>query len=1037
MKQASQSGNVKLSQIRLAARAAVLFFAFLLFGFFLAGCSGGGLAGDLISGRIGAEGRTATLRVTPAFTALDSEGGQVIVEISNAGEGEMKWSASLSADWAKIEGEAEGSGNGSLTIEFEPTRETEERTLTLTVTSAEASNSPETVEFTQAGAEPVPVLEVSARNYAIGAAGGTISVSVVNNGGGELDWSASLPSSPAWVRFMGRTTGLDDGTIQIQVDANASDEARSFELTVSAEGADQSPQTLHFTQAAPEGPGSDTEFEISASNYELSPDGGDLRVTVKAFDTIVWSAEFEQGVAWVGFAGRSSGTGNGTFTIRYEPNEGQSSRSFALTVTAEGADHSPQTLHFTQERRGLTQLSLWTATRNIGAGGERIEVHVRSTGEEQVAWTAEVNVNWARFGDAAVLEGRGAAVIRIDVGPNPGTERTFTLRLNALAAVDPAPIVFRQAERKMPDTGVPMPPPPPSWYSNDCQRQSPGFEEFGGWLAQEGHYHNVSDSRVWRHASAGSESNAATLRTFSDCTDGRRTWTVDIAIDESSDTPPEFADLPVGEDVRIVLLDTVVPAIGEHAQGARHADPAHLWRDVETGLYPAYTEDGTGGRFLHVQPLGDWGYGSSSNWQSQLDEWSRNGSDMSAWTDMAEAYGWRLPSIQERTCEGMRMLTDSETSLWLLVGGYTGTGAARSIHPDSAVCGDAMELCLFAPWSYDYEDSRGVAQSAAGTAVAAAQVAAALDNVLLLWPDYDLVDLRDLVLDCAVDMGEEGPDAMWGRGVLSFSCLFTPQGGLRDPRTGDVLSGGIQGPVAGYYGRAGNAPYLLGQSIRGIDRTGRDFAYPLMQWSHRENHALLAATADRDGSYGFSPMELGGRGLTGRSAQVLANRGFSARISASGNAFGAAAVWRRNGLLGPSGLWTFRGGLAVQQEGAGPLVGTGVFRAPSTLSSAFSIEFQHSLTSRLFLDVRGQYWMTLNNESRSLWAGTQLSELRASASLSLQLGRARTVLKAQYGGGLRGRLDVAGKSIDLMRRSARQLSLRLHVPLGRPQRGVR
>ena len=237
---------------------------------------------------------------------------------------------------------------------------------------------------------------------------------------------------------------------------------------------------------------------------------------------------------------------------------------------------------------------------------------------------------------------------------------------------------------------------------------------------------------------------------------------------------------------------------------------------------------------------------------------------------------------------------------------------------------------------------------------------------------------------------------MWGHGVLSFNCLFTPQSDLRDPRTGAILSGGIFGPLAGPYGGAEDAPSLAGVSISGVDRTGRSFTYPLMRWSYRENDALLAATAVPNNSDEISSWELGGFRARSRSATVLQEGGFSARIAASGDALGAVALWRAGGLLARSGLWTFRGGLALQPEGAGSLTGTGVFRPPSTLSSAFSAAFQHNFTPTLSLHVQGQYWMTLSTGTRSLWADAQLAEFRASASLHYRLGRARAILQAQY-----------------------------------------
>lgn len=921
-----------MNQALFPARATAVLAAFA---FSLSGCSGGGLAGDIITGRVIGGEDEARIRLAATSTRVEADGGEISVEISNIGEGQMNWSASVDSSWARIRGDASGEGPKTITLVFEANAQASERTVVLSVTSEEASNSPQTVAIAQTAAEPepepVPSLKASADSYTVSANGGRITVELVNEGGGELDWSAQLPSDASWVRLLGMSAGRGDGSIQIEVDTNPATERRSFQLTVTAEGAEQSPQTLHFSQ----------DYEAEQS------------------------------------------------------------------------------------------LTLRTDTRHIGAGGETVEVRLDASSGGLVYWVASLDVDWAHLEGATdgEIDGNGAAVIRIMVDANPGQERSFTLSVDATNARTPQPLVFRQAEVNRIEVVVPAPPPPPAWYANDCQRQTPGFEEFGGWLAERGHFLNVTDSRVWRHMTDGHESNDLTLRTFTDCTEDKRTLTTSILADAMLDEPVEFANLPVGADARIILLDTVIPTVGEHRNGARHEDPKHVWSDAGSGWYPTFTRSGAGATFLHLQPLGDWGYNNSSGWQSQTSEWNAAGSDMSAWTDTAREYGWRLPSIQERTGEGLRMLANADTSLWLLVGGYTGTGSGRRIHPNSAVCGEAKQLCLFAPWEYQYTDAENTIQIASGTAVAAAQVAAALDNVLLLWPDYDLLDLRDLVFGCAEDLGDEGPDAMWGRGALSFNCLFTAQGDLRDPRTNTILSGGIFGPIQGLGDWSAPPRSPTNVYVPGIDRTGREFSYPLLRWSYRENHALLVAAGMSGESHAasLSPAR------RSHGATLLQDGPFSARIAASGDALGAVAQWRAGGFLTDSGLWTLRGGLALQQEGAGSLRGERVFRAPATLSGTFSIAFQHNFMSRLSLHFQGNYWLTLDTRPRSLWAGAQLSELRASAAIAYESSAFKAVMQAQYGGGLSGRLDVAGRAIRLTPDSTRHLSLRIRIPFRVPQ----
>ena len=1008
----------------------------------------------------GAEPAEESVEISAAGYDVESDGGSVRVTVTAAAG--VQWTAAIgeSADWIHFSGPSSGTGNGSLTIRVQRNTTEETRSFALTVTAKDTEQSAQTLNFVQEASLPPQIaVTTDPADRSISHTGGTVRVDISNSGGGPLNWNASTDAG--WASVAGTPSGTNTGSVIVSVLDNQG-EARTFTLTVQAAGAENSPRTLRFTQAAaPERPRDSAR--IHANKYALSHMGETVTVNIDVTGgaELNWTAQIQQadstytvivqerdkeGVLtgqsieetrdrgeWVRMLGNSSGTGSGSLQMQVDANPVALRWSFSVQVKFPDAPELDQILHFSQDRDAQQHLTTWTASRHIGAGGESVEVHLNASSGGLVYWVAEVDMDWAHLEGAidGKTDGNGAAVIHIQVDANPGEERSFRLSVSSTDAVTPQPIVFRQGMAKEMEGGDPMPPTPPAWYGNDCQRQSSGFEEFGGWLAVRGHYLDVTDSRVWRHTTDGHDSNQGTMRAFNDCTENKRTLNTSILADALLDEPAEFANLPVSASARIVLLDIELPGVGEHTNGARHPDPEHVWSDAGSGWYPTYTKSGAGAKFLHLQPLGDWGYGSRSGWRSQLSAWNGAGSDMSAWADTAQEYGWRLPSIQERTGEGLRMLANADTSLWLLVGGYTGTGGGRRIHPNSAVCGEAKELCLFAPWEYPYTDEEGRDQTASGTTIAAAQVAAALDNVLLLWPDYDLLELRDLVLGCAEDLGEEGPDAMWGRGVLSFNCLFTAQGELRDPRTGSILSGGIYGPLSGISAGIQDAPVLAGGSIPGIDRTGRDFAYPAMRWTHRENHALLVATGNPSTSDAVSSLK--GFERTEGGSTVLHDSGrFSARFAAAGDAFGAAAQWRAGGFLSGWGLWTLRGGFALQPEGAGSLSGERVFRAPTTLSSAFSVSFQHSFTQNLSLHVQGQYWMTLNTGPRSLWTGAQLSELRASASIGYRSNRIRAVLQAQYQGGVSGRLDVAEQQIRLMPHTTRQLSLRVRIPMGNP-----
>ena len=527
-------------------------------------------------------------------------------------------------------------------------------------------------------------------------------------------------------------------------------------------------------------------------------------------DPPIEDATYDRGV-WVRILGPSRGGGDGTVQLQVDENDrgcfGNFRWGFHVTVSFPDAPELDQILYFSQDQdaRPIT-LTLWVPTLEISAGGETVEAHLTTPSSELIYWNVSVDESdgedWTDLQGPieGQIDGTGSAVIRVRVQPNAGAKRTFTLTVaspDAEVEVPRSEIIFTQAAAKSVAGGTPQP-PPLNGYSNPCQSGTPGFENWGGWLMRNGHYSTESEGRVWRYGA-----NSGALDALNDCTGNARTFTREITHESTMEdrNPEDFMDLLADADKRVILLDTRIPTIGEYADGARPADSSSGWGDDDgwhTNWFgEGYTDNSRQvsdkNKFLLVQPLGDWGYGSKELWDVQVEDWALNdmddetGTDMRGWEETARGNGWRLPSIQERTSEGEAAIRNHNSALWILIGGYSGSGATRQPHENSAVCGDMKDLCLFAPWSY-------TGNSEEGTVVAAAHTAALLDTFLLLWPDYDLLEMRNFVFECAEDMGEPGTDTRWGHGILNATCLFTPQGDLKDPRTGAIMSGGIYGP---------------------------------------------------------------------------------------------------------------------------------------------------------------------------------------------------------------------------------------------------
>ena len=323
--------------------------------------------------------------------------------------------------------------------------------------------------------------------------------------------------------------------------------------------------------------------------------------------------------------------------------------------------------------------------------------------------------------------------------------------------------------------------------------------------------------------------------------------------------------------------------------------------------------------------------------------------------------GVRTTNLQKP--EFQLALQHTDIALWIIVGGYLGEGTSRAPAAASNVCGEADPLCLFAPFSH---------AGRSGTSHATPQVSAALDTVWAVWPDMDILDLRNLAFDCAENMpardGNTSTDrtfsysngreftsttnTTWGHGILSLTCLFTPNGGLQNPTTGEAISGGIFGPLAGP---------VTGASITGVDYTGRDFGYGFARPVARENFALASLAvggrssasvngaqrsnlrpvqaSTRHQGVGYAQGAYGGRlWQSGALSVDLTAAGASGGFG--GGALGAAVAWQGRHL-------TLRGGIATQPEGVGSLTGSRAFRAPSTLSAALTAAYGGGAAARV------------------------------------------------------------------------------------------
>ena len=519
---------------------------------------------------------------------------------------------------------------------------------------------------------------------------------------------------------------------------------------------------------------------------------------------------------------------------------------------------------------------------------------------------------------------------------------------------------------------------------NGCRARTPGFNALAGWLSEDddhwGSNASRTESRVWIRDDwepdpdrPDSSHGKRVSQTFTDCTVALRDGFVQLG-DSSPDSVEEIKKkLTDDPPTRDLLISASASQAGEGG-----LDWFNLDNEIEQEV-------------MLIVSLGN-GNGNATS----LTECDDTGCSEYA------------TSLKEALNTG-----NVDSALWILVGGYTGEGDSRRPAParqdsagndipfsGSSTCGDTEALCLFAPWN---GSNGGI-----GTSHSTPQVSAALDTVWAVWPEMKILDLRNLAFDCAKNMGEKTnkstftysngnsidsyTNSTWGHGILSLECLFTPAGGLENPVTGDPISGGIYGPVAGP---------VTGASITGFDYTGRDFGYGFARPVVRPNYAL-AATANLRPAQAISRPGRPMAGAAAFSGSLWRSGAFGVDLTAAGNAIGAAAGWQ-------AGNWTLRGGLAFQPEGAGSLTGSRAFRAPATASAAITAAYAKGLRGGFSVHLQADHWRTLAAQGRSLWENAELSESRISAGLARRAGRHEVALQTVWQSGVRGALRVAGR----------------------------
>jgi hypothetical protein len=286
--------------------------------------------------------------VSFAATAGGGNPAQQNISIANNGGGTLNWTAGKTQSWLTLSGSS-GTAPSTLGLSVATGSLTAGTyTDTVTITSAGVSGSPQTVAvtFVVSGAAPVLSATPTSVNFAATAGGANPAqqnISIANNGGGTLNWSAS--KSQSWLT-LSAASGSAPASLGLSV-ATGSLTAGTYTdtVTITSAGVSGSPQTVAVTfvvSAPPVLSASPSALNFSATAGGTNPAQQSINISNTGGGTLNWTAAKTQpwltlsaasgsAPAPLGLSVSTSGLTAGTYND-------------TVTITSAGVSGSPQTV---------------------------------------------------------------------------------------------------------------------------------------------------------------------------------------------------------------------------------------------------------------------------------------------------------------------------------------------------------------------------------------------------------------------------------------------------------------------------------------------------------------------------------------------------------------------------------------------------------------------------------------------------------------------------------------------------------------------
>ncbi|NBC04626.1 MAG: hypothetical protein GVY20_13090, partial [Bacteroidetes bacterium] len=225
-----------------------------------------------------------------------------------------------------------------------------------------------------------PNLSISPSSFDLEAEAGTRVLKIENEGGGTLEWEASV--NAGWLE-LSDAEGTGEMDLEIEFEANNKTKDRNAEIEITSNGGIA---TIEIRQHGLQPP----ELDVIPNSLNVGPASTTktLEIENDGEGTLEWEAS--ESVGWIKLS-KTSDSGEATINVKINANTSPNQRSAEIEITSNGGN---VTVEVTQSGEAQPSLSVNPSSFDVGSGSTTESLNIGNAGEGTLEWEASESVGW-------------------------------------------------------------------------------------------------------------------------------------------------------------------------------------------------------------------------------------------------------------------------------------------------------------------------------------------------------------------------------------------------------------------------------------------------------------------------------------------------------------------------------------------------------------------------------------------------------------------------------------------------------------------